>query len=256
MSLNQTAKEKLIGALDVDTADRARTVVAELRERVGMFKIGLQLFTAAGPDLVRELTSSGLRIFLDLKFHDIPQTVANAGTECARLGVVMFNVHAAGGSEMMRRTVSAVKETAAREGLPETKVIAVTVLTSLDQAALSATGVYTAPAEQVLRMSRFAQDAGLHGVVASPLEAVAIRETAGSSLLIVTPGVRPRATSHDDQARVMTPAEAIQVGADYLVVGRPILNASDPAAAADAIVAEIETALDESKDHSIAGTGA
>jgi orotidine-5'-phosphate decarboxylase len=252
--LSDTAKDKLIVALDIDSADRARSIVNDLRDSVGMFKVGLQLFLAAGPDFVRELTRTGLRIFLDLKFHDIPQTVASAGTEAARLGVFMFNVHAAGGNEMMRRTVNAVKETAAREGLPETKVIAVTVLTSLDQAALSATGVYTAPAEQVLRMSRFAQDAGMHGVVASPLEAAAIRETAGSSLLIVTPGVRPRATSHDDQARVMTPADAIQAGADYLVVGRPILNAADPAAAAAAIVTEIETALDGSKDHSIAGT--
>jgi orotidine-5'-phosphate decarboxylase len=250
--LSSTAKDKLIVALDLDSADQARSIINDLRDSVGMFKIGLQLFLAAGPAFVREMAGSGLRIFLDLKFHDIPQTVASAGTEAARLGVFMFNVHAAGGSEMMRRTVNAVKETAATEGLPETKVIAVTVLTSLDQAALSATGVYTAPAEQVLRMSRFAQDAGMHGVVASPLEAAAIRETAGASLLIVTPGVRPRATSHDDQARVMTPADAIEAGADYLVVGRPILRAADPVTAARAIVEEIETALNGNSEHKYA----
>lgn len=251
--MSETAKNKLIVALDVDSADQARAIVNDLRDSVGMFKVGLQLFTAAGPEFVRELTASGLRIFLDLKFHDIPQTVASAGTEAARMGVFMFNVHAAGGTDMMRRTVAAVAETAEREGLPKTKIIAVTVLTSLDQAALSATGVYTAPEEQVLRMSRFAQDAGMNGVVAAPLEAAAIRETVGSTFLIVTPGVRPRATSHDDQARVMTPADAIEAGADYLVVGRPILRAPDPVQAANEIVREIETALNGSRDHSTAG---
>jgi orotidine-5'-phosphate decarboxylase len=255
MSTPDTAKENLILALDVDNTDRARAVVSELRGSVGMFKMGLQLFTAAGPAFVRELTSEGLLIFLDLKFHDIPQTVASAGVEAARLGVFMFNIHAAGGDEMMRRTAGEVADVTAREGLQPTKIIAVTVLTSIDQAAMNRAGTPGAPAAQVLRLAKLAKEAGLDGVVASPKEASAIRAQAGRDFLIVTPGVRPADAANDDQSRISTPAAAIAAGADYLVVGRPILRAQNPSAAAERIVEEIKTALDEATDHHTAGTG-
>jgi orotidine-5'-phosphate decarboxylase len=237
------ARAKLIVALDVDTAARARELVAQLRDSVGMFKIGLQLFTAEGPTVVRELAEFGVRIFLDLKFHDIPQTVASAGIECARLGVFMFNLHASGGREMMVRTVGAVSEVTSREGLPQTKIIAVTVLTSLDGASLASTGIPDAPECQALRLGKLAEECGLDGVVASPLEAAALRDMVGGRFLLVTPGVRPAGATHDDQRRVFTPSDAVKAGADYLVVGRPILKAPDPVRAARKIVEEVQTAL-------------
>ncbi|MEO6392734.1 MAG: orotidine-5'-phosphate decarboxylase [Pyrinomonadaceae bacterium] len=251
----EQAKAKLIVALDVETAARARELVEQLQDSVGMFKIGLQLFTAAGPGIVRELADIGVPIFLDLKFHDIPQTVARAGTEAARLGVFMFNVHAAGGGEMMRRTIEAVNETAEKEGRSPTKVIGVTVLTSLDQSALTKTGVMNTPLEQVLRLAELAQNSGLQGVVSSAVEAAAVRRITGKSFLLVTPGVRPAGAGHDDQARVFTPGAAIEATSDYLVVGRPITDAPNPVHAAHLIVEEIKRALDGSDEHNFARSG-
>jgi len=240
----QTARDKLIVALDVDTANRAFDLFDSLRDVVGMFKIGSQLFTAAGPDIVRKILAKGGRVFLDLKFHDIPNTVAAASIEAARLGVSIFNVHASGGTEMMTRAAEAVSETAKREGVPKPKVIAVTLLTSLDSAALRQIGISDDAETSVANLARAAATCGLDGVVASPHEIQIVRAAVPNpEFIIVTPGIRPGCVATDDQRRVMTAAGAIRAGADYLVVGRPILDADDPVAAANSIVAEIEGGL-------------
>ena len=239
-----SAKDKLIVALDVDTADRALALFEELRDVVGMFKIGSQLFTAAGPHIVRDIVSKGGKIFLDLKFHDIPNTVAAAGVEATRLGVSIFNVHASGGLAMMKRTADAVTETAAREGIEGPKVIAVTLLTSMDDAALGEIGIDTAAKQLVTHSARAAADSGLAGVVASPQEIELIRAVVPqANFLIVTPGIRSATDAADDQRRTMTPAEAVRSGADYLVVGRPITAAVDRVEAAHRIVADMTAGL-------------
>ncbi len=200
--------DKLIIALDVDSVAEARALVSKLRGHAGMFKIGSQLFTAAGPDFVREITDAGGRVFLDLKFHDIPNTVAGACRVAVRFGVSLFNVHAAGGGAMLRAAADATAETAAREGRVRPKLIAVTVLTSSDAAVLAEIGVADTPAAQVTRLARLTADCGLDGVVASPHEIAAVRASvAQRDFLIVTPGVRPQAVAHDDQKRVLTPAK-------------------------------------------------
>jgi orotidine-5'-phosphate decarboxylase len=233
---------KLIVALDVDTANQARELVNALRGIVGMFKIGSQLFTAAGPDLVREIVNSGERVFLDLKFHDIPNTVAAAGVEATRLGVSIFNVHASGGSEMMRRTVEAVDKCVAVERLPKPKIIAVTVLTSSNNSTLVECGYSDGSADLVRRFALLTEAAGMNGVVASPNEVRLIRDAVKNpEFIIVTPGVRPTGAENSDQSRVATPREAIMAGADYLVVGRPILAAADPIRAARQIIQEMQT---------------
>jgi len=241
------AKDKLIVALDVDSASRALDVFDQLREHAGMFKIGMQLFTAAGPDIVRQIIARGSRVFLDLKYHDIPNTVAMAAIETTRLGVSIFNIHASGGSEMMKRTVEAVAEISVRENLTRPKVLAVTLLTSVDRETLRQIGIDDEPRSVVSRLALLARDSGLDGVVASAHEIKTIRETVSQpDFLIVTPGIRSVGDAVNDQRRIMTPAEAIRAGADYLVVGRPILDASDPVRAARAIVEEIENSLDTS----------
>jgi orotidine-5'-phosphate decarboxylase len=242
--MNINARNKLIVALDVDSATGALDLFVALRDVVGMFKIGSQLFTAAGPDVVTQIVARGGRVFLDLKFHDIPNTVAAAGIEATRLGVSIFNVHASGGAEMLRRTAEAVAESADREGLARPKVIAVTVLTSLDQSSLKQLGIDEEPLAVAGRLARSAADCGLDGVVASPREIGVIRQTISQrDFLIVTPGIRSINNPSDDQKRTLTAAEAIRAGADYLVVGRPILNAEDPLAAAEKVLAEIDAAL-------------
>jgi orotidine-5'-phosphate decarboxylase len=239
--MTDAVDNRLIVALDVETAHKARELFTSLREVAGAFKIGMQLFTAAGPELVRELVKGGARVFLDLKYHDIPNTVAAAGVEAARLGVFMFNVHASGGAEMMRRTADAVRETAAREGLTQPKVIGVTLLTSADSETLAETGIKGEPEERVVSLARLTESNGLDGVVASAHEIRAVREAVKrQDFLIVTPGVRPAGASTDDQRRVMTPAAAVRAGADYLVVGRAILNSNDPVQAALAISEEMK----------------
>jgi orotidine-5'-phosphate decarboxylase len=236
-------QDKLIVALDVSTAGRALELFEMLREHAGMFKVGLQLFTAAGPDIVKQIVGRGGRVFLDLKFHDIPNTVSAAAVEAARLGVSIFNVHALGGAEMMRRTADAVNEAAARESLRAPHVIAVSVLTSLDRKALTDIGVDAEPESLAATLARLAADNGMDGVVASPQEVEIVRRTVTPpGFLIVTPGVRPAGTAVDDQKRVMTGAAALRAGADYIVVGRPILNAPDPVSAADEIVAKMHMA--------------
>jgi len=234
-------KNRLIVALDVRTAAEAQRLVDSLRGIAGMFKIGSQLFTAAGPQFVREIVNSGERVFLDLKFHDIPNTVAAAGVEAARLGVSLFNVHAAGGSEMMRRTAGAVAEFAHAEGVHKPAIIAVTVLTSADEMTLVEVGWNQNPQELVGRLSLLTAAAGLDGVVASPREVDIVRSAVTTpGFIVVTPGVRPEGAARGDQSRVTTPGEAIAAGADYLVIGRPIIAAPDPAKAALQIIEEME----------------
>ena len=230
----------LIVALDVPTADQAREIVAELRDSVGAFKVGLQLFTAEGANFVRELVRQEVKVFLDLKFHDIPNTAAAAGIEAARCGVWMFNVHALGGGEMMRRTIEQVREVCAKENLHQPKIIAVTVLTSADAASLREVGIGNAVETEVVKLAKLAAECELDGVVASPNEIELIRANVkNKEFLIVTPGIRPNFATFDDQKRVMTPGEAIRGGADFLVIGRPILNAADRLSAVRQIFAEI-----------------
>lgn len=234
-------ENKLIVALDVETAEEARRLVNMLRGVAGMFKIGSQLFTAAGPSLVREIVNSGEKVFLDLKFHDIPNTVAAAGVEATRLGVSIFNVHAAGGSEMMRRTAAAVAESAKAEGLTRPLIIAVTVLTSANDATLAEVGFTYKPAELVRRFSLLAEASGMDGVVASPREVAIVRSAVKKrEFIVITPGVRLAGSALADQKRVTAPHEAMMAGADYLVVGRPILEATDPVEAAQQIIEEME----------------
>lgn len=235
-------QDKLIVALDVETSDRALELVNELRDVAGMFKIGSTLFTAVGPSIVKEIIASGSRVFLDLKFHDIPHQVAGAARSAAELGVSLFTIHASGGSEMMKRAADAVAEVAERNGAPRSKVLAISVLTSVDEAILSEIGVAGSPAESVIKLVKLAESSGVDGVVASPQEVTSIRSNiANENFLVVTPGIRP-ATAADDQRRVATPAAALSAGADYLVIGRPITGAPDPAAAARAILDEMEHA--------------
>jgi orotidine-5'-phosphate decarboxylase len=229
-------------ALDVPTAPDAAALAEQVRGEVGGFKIGSQLFTAAGPDVVRTLVGRGDQVFLDLKFHDIPNTVAGAILSARELGVWMVNVHASGGPAMLEAARRAAGESADRP-----LVIAVTVLTSLDQATLNAVGVPADPLEQVVRLARMTQEAGLDGVVASPLETAAIRQACGDAFLIVTPGIRGASavqSTSDDQKRTMTPGDAIRAGSSYLVVGRPITAATDPRQAARRIADEIRTVVD------------
>ena len=243
--MNLTIDNKLIVALDVETLARARELFNALRDVAGMFKIGSQLFTAAGPDFVREIVRAGSRVFLDLKFHDIPNTVAAASREAARLGVSIFDVHAAGGSEMLKRTAEAVTEASEREGLSRPTVIAVTVLTSADAATLNEIGVNGNPQEQVLKLAQLAARCGIDGVVASPHEVALLRSAIErENFVLVAPGVRPIGAAAHDQKRVMTPGEAVRAGADYLVVGRAILDAQDPAAAAQKILEEMREAFE------------
>jgi orotidine-5'-phosphate decarboxylase len=233
------ARERLIVALDVSTLEQAKSLVVELHDLVGMFKIGLELFCNHGPRAVEAVLEQGGRVFLDLKYHDIPNTVAGAARAAVRLGVSMFNVHIAGGAEMMKAALEAARQEAGSEAMP--KVLGVTVLTSLSAGQLrDELGLERPPAEQVVFWAEQARDCGLSGVVASPQEIRTIRQHCGDGFLIVTPGIRPAASSSDDQKRISTPGEALHSGADYLVVGRPITRATDPRRAAIAMIEEME----------------
>ncbi len=236
-------RNPIVVALDVDTAVEALSLVERLRGSVGMFKVGKQLFTAAGPDVVRQIIGLGEQVFLDLKYHDIPNTVAKAGVEAVRLGVSIFNVHAMGGSKMMRATVEAVNEAAEREGLAKPLILGVTVLTSHSQESLGEIGIERKLEDQVVVLAQLCEKSGINGVVASPQEIVPIRKAVDNpGFVILTPGVRPAGAALNDQSRVMTPGEAIQAGANFLVVGRPITAADDPVTAAKKILEEIEQA--------------
>lgn len=234
----------ILVALDVPAAAAALALADVLRGSVGGYKIGSQLFTAEGPSIVRSLTDRGDRVFLDLKFHDIPNTVAGAIESASHLGAWMMNVHASGGDAMMRAAAEAA-DAAATAGRARPLVIAVTVLTSMSAEVLATVGVDVPPRDQVVRLAMLAKASGMDGVVASPLETAAIREACGPEFVIVTPGIRggsaEQSGGRQDQARTMAPGEAIRAGASYLVVGRPITGAKDPRAAAEAILEEVKT---------------
>jgi orotidine-5'-phosphate decarboxylase len=245
-----SAREKLIVALDVSSAEAGARLARQLRGHTGMFKLGLENFTAEGPVLPRFLVASGEKVFLDLKLHDIPNTVRAAARAAAQLGVSMFNVHASGGRKMMEAALQGAGEGSQlhKDGV-RPRVLAVTVLTSLAEEDLQELGISGSAEGVVVRLAQLAHEAGLDGVVASPREIAALRRALGPDFLIVTPGIRPANAAADDQARIATPGAAIRAGADYLVVGRPITAAADPAAAADAIVAEIGNELTSTHEH-------
>lgn len=232
----------IIIALDVDTRERALALVESLKDQVSYFKIGMQLFNSQGPDIISIIKDRGVKVFLDLKFHDIPNTVAAASATAVRQGADMFNVHASGGEAMLQSAVESVKETAEKLNLKESPVVlGVTVLTSISQEVLqSEIGVERPLKEQVANLALLCRKAGLNGVVASPREIVLIREACGPEFIIVTPGVRPSWASRDDQERIHTPAEAAALGSNYLVIGRPVTSASDPEEALRKIIEEID----------------
>lgn len=235
-----TPKDRLIAALDVDTEEKAVKIAGILKDDVKLFKIGLELFSSCGPSIVKKIKETGCGVFLDLKLHDIPNTVAKAARAATRLGVYMFNVHALGGYEMMKAAFDAAGDEAGRLKIERPKILAVTILTSMDEKALKKVGVDDNMEKQVLKLAGLAKEAGLNGVVASPHEIKSIRKGLGRDFLIVTPGVRPAGADSHDQKRVATPKEAIDLGADYIVVGRPITEAKDPAEAARRILQEIK----------------
>ncbi len=248
----EKARQKLIVALDFPSLEPALVLSQSLAHLVGMFKINIHLFTAAGPAAVEKLRQLGPEIFLDLKFHDIPNTVSGAVSSAFALpGVRLLNIHTLGGMEMMRAAAH-VRDASKLPNAQRPRVLGVTILTSMDNAALKTVGVEGPASKRVVSLARLAKKAGLDGVVASPQEARAIRRACGKEFLIVVPGVRPAVAGgsgkaakrpKDDQSRIATPAEAIRDGADFLVVGRPITAAPDPVAAAHAIVDEIGSAL-------------
>jgi orotidine-5'-phosphate decarboxylase len=236
-------KDRLVIALDLDNDREALSLVDELNDAVGMFKVGHQLFTAYGPDIVRRIIGKGARVFLDLKYHDIPNTVASASAEAVKLGVSIFNVHALGGSDMMKAAAAAAAETADKQGLSRPLALAVTILTSMDDAALRRDlKISRSLRREVSHLAELAHRAGMSGVVASPQEITMLRKAIRGAFTILTPGVRPAWAGRDDQKRIMTPGEAVASGADLIVVGRPVLKAADRRAAVERILRELEQA--------------
>jgi orotidine-5'-phosphate decarboxylase len=225
---------ELILVLDAQSPEEVFPALRQLQGTVRWVKVGLEMFTACGPDCVREIAGLGFNVFLDLKLHDIPNTVAKAVASCARLPIRMLTLHTSGGREMMQWAVKAQQQHA-----PDLLLLGVTVLTSTSAAGLAETGVPESPEKQVVRLGRLAVDAGLRGLVCSPLEIGPLRAALPSGVALVTPGIRPRDAKADDQTRVMSPAEAARAGASFIVVGRPIFNAPDPVAAARSILAEL-----------------
>jgi orotidine-5'-phosphate decarboxylase len=242
---NNSPRERLIFALDIgEGLEEALCWVDCLREHVGLFKVGKESFVRYGTEVVRQIQSRGGKVFLDLKFHDIPNTVTRAAEAAFTLGVAMFNVHALGGRQMMQETVERVRMLAEKTAKPQPLVLAVTVLTSLNDSDLKLLGFSGKTRETALNLARLAQDARVSGVVASAGEAADIRQACGPDFLIVTPGIRgAKEVAGDDQKRIMSPSDAVRLGADYLVVGRPIRQAADPAGEADEIGEEIARGL-------------
>jgi orotidine-5'-phosphate decarboxylase len=227
----------VIAALDVPEAETALTLASQLAPVVGAFKIGSELFTSAGPDIVRKIRATGGSVFLDLKFHDIPNTVAKAVASAVRLDVQMITIHTSGGLEMMRAAEESAQKTAQQSGREAPLILGVTVLTSMDSNNLSEIGAHANVGQQVERLANLAVKAGLRGLVCSPLEIVALRQILPSRIQLVTPGIRTGAEKADDQKRTLTPKEAMDAGASWLVIGRPIYAAENPRAAAEGILA-------------------
>ena len=229
-------RNPIIAALDVPSAEQALALAEQIAPAVGAFKIGKELFVAAGPDIVRRVRATGAPVFLDLKFHDIPNPVANAVASAVRLDVQMLTLHASGGSEMMRAAEKAAQDTAKMLGRPVPLVLGVTVLTSSNRETLAEIGCDADPEQQVLRLARLAAASGLRGLVCSPLEIVALRKILPAEIQLVTPGIRTGSEKADDQKRTLTPREAMEAGASWLVIGRPIYAAENPRAAAEKIL--------------------
>jgi orotidine-5'-phosphate decarboxylase len=232
-------RDKIIFALDVEHFAEAQHWVNLLKDHVGLFKVGKQLFTHAGPKVVDMIRQKGQKAFLDLKFHDIPNTVAKAAEEATKLNVTMFNLHALGGFEMMKKTVEASRSAAKSLGIPKPLILAVTILTSMDEETLKTVGIQGPILEEVGRLASLSMKAGMDGVVASPKEIGIIRQQCGEKFLIVTPGIRAPSDKKDDQKRTLSPKEAITAGASYLVIGRPIKEAKDPIEAVQKIIEDI-----------------
>ena len=232
-------KDKIIFALDVEHFQEAQKWVTLLKDRVGIFKVGKQLFTHAGPKVIDMIRQKGQKAFLDLKFHDIPNTVARAGEEATKHHVTMFNLHALGGFEMMKKTVDASRAAAKKLGIPKPLILAVTILTSMDEETMKEVGIQGPVQEEVGRLALLSMKAGVDGVVASPQEISIIRKQCGEKFLIVTPGIRSPTDKKDDQKRTMSPKEAVAAGANYLVIGRPIKEAKDPLEAVQKIIEDI-----------------
>ncbi len=233
---------EIIVAIDVETGGQALALAEKLEGQADLFKVGLQLFTAEGPGIIQRLAATGTRVFLDLKYHDIPNTVAGAVMEGCRSGAAIVNLHASGGPAMMAAAAEAARRFSEESGRPQPLLVAVTVLTSLDEEALHRVGVRRPVEEQVVGLARLAQEFGLGGVVASPREVASIKAACGAAFKVITPGVRPAWSAAGDQRRFTTPAEAVSLGSDYLVIGRPITGADDPPAALQRIRDEIADA--------------
>ena len=239
--MDLTARERLVLALDVDDFKKAEGLVGELSDYVGVFKIGNQLFTAEGPKVVDMVNKKGGKVFLDLKFHDIPNTVACAAEAAAKLGVSIFNVHTSGGYEMMKAAAEATEKISQKLAIRKPIILGVTLLTSINQEILEKEiGIKKRLEEQVVHLAKLAKAAGLDGVVASPWEIKEIRKACGEDFVILTPGIRPTGKSSDDQKRIMTPHEAIKLGANFIVIGRPIRNAANPIETVKKILKEME----------------
>lgn len=238
------ARDRLIFALDVTTLDEVKRWLELLKGYVRCIKVGKELFVSNGPDVVRLIRDEGYEVFLDLKFHDIPSTVAGASKGVARLGVKMFTIHALGGLEMMESVRVAVEEESKRRGLSRPLILAVTVLTSLREEELREVGIERDIRGEVLHLSRLSKRAGLDGVITSPLEVEMIKREIGEDFIVVTPGIRPASSLLKDQKRTATPSEAIRKGSDYIVIGRPIMDAPDPVSVVKRIISEMEGVVD------------
>jgi orotidine-5'-phosphate decarboxylase len=238
LTLPSTNDSKIVVALDYQEAKQAFALVNQLDPALCKLKVGKELFTATGPSFVEQLVAKQFDVFLDLKFHDIPNTVSKACEAAAKLGVWMLNVHACGGSAMMQAALEGVNKGSSNAHSPY--LIAVTVLTSMNQAALSEIGIETSVAQQVLKLAKLTEKSGLHGVVCSAQEATLLRQHISQDFLLVTPGIRPSFASQDDQSRIVTPHQALALGANYLVIGRPITQAKDPLGALSLILQEIQ----------------
>ncbi|MFP4521301.1 MAG: orotidine-5'-phosphate decarboxylase [Fibrobacterota bacterium] len=233
-------EDRIIIALDTPIVEKAMDLSSKIRDKVSYFKIGKEIFTSAGPDAVIKIKQSGVKVFLDLKYHDIPNTVAKAGIAAASLGADMFNVHASGGLEMMKKCAGEVKDFCAKKNIAPPLIIAVTILTSIPEERLNKELNMPGPLiDRVLLLAELAKKSGLDGVVCSPAEIKSVKENIGSDFLTVSPGIRPSWAARNDQARITTPAEAVAAGGDYLVIGRPVTASEDPSAAAAKILDEI-----------------